>query len=143
MLNKTILMGRLTKTPELKQTGNGVSVASFSLAVERDFKDKQSGEKQTDFIDCTAWRQTADFAAKYFTKGRMAIVEGRLQVREWLDKEGGKRRATEVLVENMYFGDSKTSGTTNSAPQTAAPTFAPAEPSVFTDLSDTESELPF
>ena len=106
MLNKIILMGRLTRDPELRHTGSGTAVASFSLAVDRDFK-SQGGEKETDFIDIVAWRNTAEFVSKYFTKGRMAVVEGRLQIRDWTDKDGGKRRTAEVIAENVYFGDSK------------------------------------
>ena len=106
MLNKIFIMGRLTRDPELRRTQNGTAVTSFSLAVDRDFK-SQSGEKETDFIDVVAWRSTAEFVAKYFTKGRMAVVEGRLQVRDWTDKEGGRRRSAEVVAENVYFGDSK------------------------------------
>ena len=106
MLNKIILMGRLTRDPELRRTQSGTAVASFSLAVDRDYKD-QSGEKETDFIDIVAWRNTAEFVSKYFTKGRMAVVEGRLQIRDWTDKEGGRRRSAEVVAENIYFGDSK------------------------------------
>lgn len=106
MLNHIELMGRLTKGPELRRTQSGTAVTSFSLAVDRDFK-SQSGERETDFIDVVAWRQTAEFVSKYFTKGRMAIVEGRLQIRDWTDRDGGKRRSTEVLAETVYFGDSK------------------------------------
>lgn len=106
MLNKIILMGRLTRDPELRRTGSGTAVTSFSLAVDRDFK-SQSGEKETDFIDVVAWRSTAEFVAKYFTKGRMAVVEGRLQIRDWTDKDGNKRRNAEVLADNIYFGDAK------------------------------------
>ena len=106
MLNKIILMGRLTRDPELRRTQSGTAVASFSLAVDRDYKD-QSGENETDFIDIVAWRNTAEFVSKYFTKGRMAVVEGRLQIRDWTDKEGHKRRSAEVVSENVYFGDSK------------------------------------
>ena len=106
MLNKIILMGRLTRDPELRRTQSGTAVTSFSLAVDRDFK-AQSGEKETDFIDVVAWRNTAEFVSKYFTKGRMAVVEGRLQIRDWTDKDGGKRRTAEVIAENVYFGDSK------------------------------------
>ena len=106
MLNKIIIMGRLTRDPELRRTGSGTAVTSFSLAVDRDFK-SQSGEKETDFIDIVAWRNTAEFVSKYFTKGRMAVVEGRLQIRDWTDKEGNKRRTTELIVDNAYFGDSK------------------------------------
>ena len=106
MLNKIILMGRLTRDPELRRTGSGTAVTSFSLAVDRDFK-SQSGEKETDFIDIVAWRSTAEFVSKYFTKGRMAVVEGRLQMRDWTDKDGNKRRSAEVVADNVYFGDSK------------------------------------
>ena len=106
MLNHIVIMGRLTRDPELRRTGSGTAVTSFSLAVDRDFK-SQSGEKETDFIDIVAWRNTAEFVSKYFTKGRMAVVEGRLQIRDWTDKEGNKRRTTELIVDNAYFGDSK------------------------------------
>ena len=105
MLNRIVLMGRLTRDPELRHTGNGTAVASFSLAVDRDFK-SQSGEKETDFVDIVAWRSTADFVSKYSIKGRMAVVEGRLQIRDWTDKDGGKRRSAEVVAEHVYFGDS-------------------------------------
>ena len=113
MLNRIILMGRLTRDPELRRTGSGTAVTSFSLAVDRDFK-SQSGEKETDFIDIVAWRNTAEFVSKYFTKGRMAVVEGRLQIRDWTDKDGGKRRSAEVVADNVYFGDSKRDGGDNS-----------------------------
>lgn len=106
MLNKIILMGRLTRDPDLRRTGSGTAVASFTLAVDRDFK-SQGGEKETDFIDIVAWRSTAEFVSKYFTKGRMAVVEGRLQIRDWMDKEGNKRKSAEVIADNVYFGDSK------------------------------------
>ena len=106
MLNKIFIMGRLTRDPELRRTQNGTAVTSFSLAVDRDFKNAD-GTKDTDFIDVVAWRATAEFVAKYFTKGRMAVVEGRLQMRDWTDKEGNKRRNAEVLADSIYFGDSK------------------------------------
>ena len=109
MLNRIILMGRLTRDPELRRTGSGTAVTSFSLAVDRDFK-SQSGEKETDFIDIVAWRSTAEFVSKYFTKGRMAVVEGRLQIRDWTDRDGGKRRSAEVVADNVYFGDSNKDG---------------------------------
>ena len=109
MLNKIFIMGRLTRDPELRRTQNGTAVTSFSLAVDRDFK-SQSGEKETDFIDVVAWRSTAEFVAKYFTKGRMAVVEGRLQIRDWKDREGNNRRSAEVVADNVYFGDSKRDG---------------------------------
>ena len=108
MLNEIILMGRLTRDPDLRRTQSGTAVASFTLAVDRDYKD-QSGEKETDFIDVVAWRSTADFVSKYFAKGRMAVVRGRLQIRDWTDKDGSKRRSAEVVAENVYFGDSKKS----------------------------------
>ena len=110
MLNKIIVMGRLTRDPELRQTPNGVNVASFSVACDRDFKDKNTGEKQTDFIDVVAWRNTADFVSRFFTKGRMAVVEGRLQIRNWEDQSGNKRRTAEIVAENIYFGDSRPGG---------------------------------
>ena len=108
MLNKIILMGRLTRDPELRRTQSGTAVASFTLAVDRDYK-PQDGERETDFIDIVAWRGTGEFVSKYFTKGRMAVVEGRLQTRYWTDKDANKRRSTEVLAESVYFGDSKRS----------------------------------
>ena len=108
MLNKIILMGRLTRDPELRRTSSGTAVTSFSLAVDRDFK-SQSGEKETDFIDIVAWRSTAEFVSKYFTKGSMAVVSGRLQIRDWTDRDGGKRRSAEVVADNVYFGESKKS----------------------------------
>lgn len=107
MLNKIILMGRLTRDPELRHTQTGTAVASFSLAVDRDFKDKATGDRTTDFIDVVAWRQTGEFVSRYFTKGRMAVVEGRLQIRDWVDKEKNKRRSAEVIADNVYFGDSR------------------------------------
>ena len=107
MLNHIVLMGRLTRDPELRRTGSGTPVASFTLAVDRDFGSRENGEKETDFIDIVAWRHTAEFVSKYFTKGRMAIVSGRLQIRSWNDKDGNKRRSAEVVAENVYFGDSK------------------------------------
>ncbi len=110
MLNHITIMGRMTKDPELRRTGSGVAVANFTLAVDRDFTDKNSGEKETDFIDCVAWRQTGEFVHKYFGKGRMAVVSGRLQIRSWTDKDGNKRRTAEVVADNVYFGDSKKEG---------------------------------
>ena len=133
MLNKIILMGRLTRDPELRRTQSGTVVASFTLAVDRDYK-PQDGERETDFIDIVAWRGTGEFVSKYFTKGRMAVVEGRLQVRDWTDKDGNKRRSTEVVADNVYFGDSK-------RPESGTP----AEPSgELQELPDEEKgELPF
>lgn len=106
MLNKIFVMGRLTHDPELRRTGSGTPVCSFSIACDRDFK-SQSGEKETDFFDVVAWRATGELVSKYFTKGRMAVVEGRLQIREWQDKEGNKRRSAEINADNVYFGDSR------------------------------------
>ena len=109
MLNKIFIMGRLTRDPELRRTQNGTAVAGFALAVDRDFKNAD-GTKETDFIEVVAWRSSAEFVSKYFTKGRMAIVEGRLQLRDWQDKDGNKRRSAEVVADNVYFGDSKKEG---------------------------------
>ena len=107
MLNHIVIMGRLTRDPELRRTGSGIAVASFSLAVDRDFGGRDGGERETDFIDCVAWRHTGEFVSKYFTKGRMAVVSGRLQIRSWTDKDGNKRRTAEVVADNVYFGDSR------------------------------------
>ena len=152
MLNRIILMGRLTRDPELRRTGSGTAVTSFSLAVDRDFK-SQSGEKETDFIDIVAWRNTAEFVSKYFTKGRMAVVEGRLQIRDWTDKDGGKRRSAEVVADNVYFGDSKRDGGDHSgynpgyapapASHSAAPSNFSASGSDFAEIGEDDGELPF
>jgi len=154
MLNRIIIMGRLTRDPELRRTQTGTPVASFALAVDRDFKDKSTGERSTDFIDVVAWRQTGEFVSRFFTKGRMAVVEGRLQMRDWTDKEGNKRRSAEVVAENVYFGDSRRDGDNGgysapaygSAPADySAPSgySAPAEGNQFAELSDDDGELPF
>lgn len=119
MLNHITIMGRLVRDPELRRTGTGVAVTSFTLAVDRDFNPKDGGEKEVDFIDCNAWRGTAEFVGKYFTKGSMAIVSGRLQIRTWTDKEGNKRRNAEVVADNVYFGDSKRDGEKSSTPGNA------------------------
>ena len=149
MLNKIFLMGRLTRDPELRRTQTGTPVASFSLAVDRDFKDKSTGERTTDFIDVVAWRQTAEFVSRYFTKGRMAVVEGRLQIRDWTDKDGGKRRSAEVVADNVYFGDSKRDGGDSSG-YSAAPAYKNAAPSNFNaggsdfaEIGEDDGELPF
>lgn len=134
MLNRIILMGRLTRDPELRRTGSGTAVTSFSLAVDRDFK-SQSGEKETDFIDVVAWRNTAEFVSKYFSKGRMAVVEGRLQLRDWTDKDGNKRRTAEIVADSVYFGDSKRDGGDN-------PDYAPASSGGFAEIED-DGNLPF
>ena len=131
MLNRITIMGRLTRDPELRRTGSGIAVASFTLAVDRDFSSKDSGEKETDFIDCVAWRQTGEFVSKYFSKGRMAVVSGRLQIRNWEDDKGNKRRAAEVVADNVYFADSKK----DNAQATDNGNFAV--------LTDNDGDLPF
>ena len=138
MLNKVFILGRLTRDPELRHTQSGTAVASFSLAVDRDFKDKQTGEKTTDFIDVVAWRNTAEFVSRFFTKGRMAVVVGSLQIRAWEDKEGNKRRTAEVIAESVYFGDSKRDPLDKLADD-AAPVAPAGE---FAELDD-DGELPF
>lgn len=137
MLNRIIIMGRMVRAPELRSTQSGVSVTSFTLAVDRDFK-SQNGEKQTDFITVNAWRQTAEFVCKYFGKGRMAVVEGRLQIREWKDKDGNNRRSAEVLADNVYFGDSRPSEGSN-APDAGLP----PQPSGFDECEEEDGDLPF
>ena len=153
MLNHITIMGRLTRDPELRYTQSQTPVASFTLAVDRDFGSRDGGEKQTDFIDCVAWRQTAEFVSKYFTKGSMAVVSGRLQIRDWTDRDGGKRRSAEVVVDNMYFGESRrrdgdsgdsrsssysSYGNSGSAGKSSAPAAA-----AFAELDDGDGELPF
>lgn len=107
MLNHIVIMGRLTRDVELRRTGSGIACANFTVAVDRDFADKQSGEKETDFIDCVAWRQTGEFVSKFFRKGSMIAVSGRLQIRSWTDKDGNKRRTAEVIADNCYFAATK------------------------------------
>ena len=171
MLNHIVLMGRLTRDPELRYTQSQIPVASFSLAVERDFGNRDGGERQTDFIDIVAWRSTAEFVSKYFTKGSMAAVSGRLQIRDWTDRDGNKRRSAEVVADNVYFGESKrrdNGGDYNrsgdyarnndrqpgySAPSGGTPMFAEPESapygnvqrggSTFAELDDGDGELPF
>nr|DAT62587.1 MAG TPA: Single strand binding protein [Caudoviricetes sp.] len=147
MLNKIFIMGRLTRDPELRHTQSGTAVASFSIAVDRDFKDKQTGERATDFIDVVAWRNTAEFVSRFFSKGRMVVVVGSLQMRDWTDKDGNKRRIAEVIADSVYFGDSKRDGdsgqpSTSGYPGSYSP--PPSTPSdSFADLSDSDGELPF
>lgn len=107
MLNHIVIMGRLTRDPELRRTGSGIAVASFSVAVDRDWPNKETGEKETDFINCVAWRQTGEFVSKYFEKGSMVVVSGRLQIRPWTDKDGNKRTTAEIVADSVYFGESK------------------------------------
>lgn len=147
MLNHITIMGRMVRDPELRRTGSGTAVASFTIAVDRDFGSKESGEKETDFIDCVAWRQTGEFVSKYFTKGRMVVVSGRLQIRSWTDKDGNKRRTAEVVADNVYFADSKkedggtSSGYTGFIPNDKMTGIAQAQD--FTSLDDPDSQLPF
>ena len=157
MLNKVFMQGRLVADPELRHTSSGVAVASIRLAVDRDFKDRETGEKKADFVNVVAWRGTAEFASRYFTKGRMAIVEGRLQIRDYNDKDGNKRTAAEVVADNIYFGDSRRDGESGgggfdggyqSAPAPAAPHASYGMPPIggndqFAELDDNDSELPF
>ena len=168
MLNRIVLMGRLTRDPELRHTQTGTPVASFSLAVDRDFRDKATGDRATDFIDIVAWRQTAEFVSRYFAKGRMAVVEGRLQIRDLTDREGNKRRSAEVIADNVYFADSKRDSDASGSyappaggfgapaggymPPPAAPSgsfgapggySSPAGGDQFSDMTDDDGELPF
>lgn len=147
MLNKIFLQGRLVADPELRHTQSGLPVASFRIAVDRDYKN-QNGEKETDFINIVAWRGTAEFVCRYFTKGRMMIVEGRLQIREYTDQNGNRRYATEVVANNVYFGDSKRSddaGTRNAGQSGYNDYSQPAgyESGGFDELTDDDDELPF
>ena len=141
MLNHIIIMGRLTRDPEMRSTQSGVAVASFTLAVDRDFGGRDGGEKQTDFIDCTAWRHTAEFVSKYFSKGRMAVVSGRLQIDNYTDNDGNKRKSAKVIADNIYFGDSKKDGAAGSQSDESA-SFTPG-PSSFVPADVDSGELPF
>ena len=159
MLNKVLIMGRLARDPELRRTQTGTAVASFTLAVDRDMKNKATGERATDWIDVVAWSHTAEFVSRYFTTGRMAVVEGRLQIRDWTDKDGNKRRTAEVVADNIYFGDSKRENEGGSYAPTygnnqggyaggysaPAPSGYGAAPmgGQFAELSDDDGELPF
>ena len=160
MLNHIVIMGRLTRDPELRSTQSGVSVASFTVAVDRDFGGRDGGERQTDFIDCVAWRQTGEFVSKYFHKGSMIVVSGRLQSRKWQDREGNNRTNWEIQADNVYFGESRSSsgsysrddnGYSNSSYSNSGNSgsydggrqnSAPA-PSAFAELDDGDGELPF
>ena len=141
MLNHITIMGRLTKDPEMRRTGSGVAVTSFTIACDRDIPNKETGERETDFIDCVAWRGTGEFVDKHFKKGSMAVVSGRLQIRSWTDKDGNKRRTAEVVADNVYFGESKKeeSGYTGSAK--ATPSVAPTQNFQQIDIPD--EQLPF
>ncbi len=154
MLNHIVLMGRLVRDPELRRTQSGIAVTSFRIAVDRDYQSKDgSGDKQADFIDIVAWRNTAEFVSRYFNKGRMAVVEGRLQIRDWTDRDGNKRKSAEVVADNVYFGDSKRDGDGGGnyggggsfggynapAPDTRISDAGAA----FSELAGDDSELPF
>lgn len=146
MLNHIIIMGRLTRDPELRRTGSGLAVASFSVAVERDYPNKETGEKEVDFINCVGWRQTGEFVSKYFTKGSLIVVSGRLQMKRWVDANGNKRYDPEIVADNVYFGGDKkeSTGTTfnNALPQqfnTPAPPLTPA----YAMFDDNDEVLPF
>ena len=148
MLNHITIMGRLTRDPELRMTQSQTQVASFTLAVDRDFGGRDGGEKQTDFIDCVAWRQTAEFVGKYFAKGRMAVVSGRLQSRKWEDRDGNKRTSWEVVADNVYFGDSRRDGDSNDSRgsfsrEYEAPKSSPKPSTPFEELESDDGELPF
>ncbi|MBO6013832.1 MAG: single-stranded DNA-binding protein [Oscillospiraceae bacterium] len=148
MLNHIDVMGRLVRDPELRYTQSNTPVTSFTIAVDRDFGKTDSGERQTDFIDCVAWRSTAEYINKYFTKGRMVVVSGRLQMRDWVDKNENKRRSAEVVVDNIYFGDSRRDGESHPAPSSGGNTFdfgpgrSADTPSPFEEIED-DGELPF
>ena len=138
MLNHITIQGRLTRDPELRRTGSGVAVASFTVAVDRDFA--TNGEKETDFIDCVAWKQTGEFVSKYFAKGRMIVVSGRLQIRNRNDKDGNKRRTAEVVAENVYFGDSKSDNQNQNSGYVGS---AKVENNNFTVIDESDDQLPF
>lgn len=147
MLNHIALMGRLARDPELRRTQSGIAVASFPLAVDQDYGSRDGGERQTDFIDIVAWRSTAEFVSKYFAKGKMAVVSGRLQMHDWTDKDGNKRRSAKVVAESVYFGDSKKDGASDSREMPAqAGSMEDLKGkfgSVFTDAEPDDGELPF
>ena len=141
MLNHIVLMGRLVRDPELRQTQSGISVVSFRIAVERDFQNRDGGDKQADFIDIVAWRSTAEFVSKYFTKGRMAVASGRLQLRDWTDRDGNKRTAAEVVADRVYFGEAKRQEQKQDFHPAQGPVDVSAE--TFTELDDQGGKLPF
>ena len=153
MLNHIEIMGRLTRDPEIRYTQSQTPVTSFTLAVDRDIPNKATGDRETDFIDCVAWRSTAEFVSKYFQKGSMAVVTGRLQIRDWTDRDGNKRRSAEIMVDNIYFGDSKrrddSTGTGTYGGNTTYS--APSNPRAsetnksggWDELNSDEDELPF
>ena len=147
-MRRITMTGRLTRDPELRYTQSQTPVASFTVAVDRDFGGRDGGEKQTDFIDCVAWRSTAEFVSKYFRKGSMVVVSGRLQIRDWQDRDGNKRRSAEVVADNVYFGESRRREDDNrdsyggNSYDSNRGASAPAR-SGFEELSDDDGELPF
>lgn len=149
MLNHIVVMGRLTRDPELRSTTSGTPVASFTLAVDRDYTSRDGGERQTDFIDIVAWRQTGEFVSKYFQKGSMAVVTGRLQIRDWTDRDGNKRRSAEVVAENVYFGESKRSreggdsSYRDEPPPRSNSYDSGSKSSAFSEIDDGDGDLPF
>lgn len=146
MLNHIVIMGRFTKDPELRRTQSGIPVASFTLAVDRDYAGKDNGEREVDFIDCVAWRQTGEFVAKHFSKGRAAAVSGRLEIRNWTDKEGNKRRNAEVNADSVYFADSKREDNGSSYANETKPAAAQQQPAAYGNygmLDDDDDQLPF
>jgi single-strand DNA-binding protein len=154
-MNQIVLMGRLTRDPELRRTQSGTAVAAFTLAVDRNYVSRENGERQTDFIDIVAWRSTAEFVSKYFVKGQMAAVTGRLQIRDWTDKDGNKRRSAEVVADNIYFTESKRSRDATATAAPAPSTYSepksdysdgyatPVAPSGFSELDEDDGDLPF
>lgn len=136
MLNHIVIMGRFTHNPELRRTSSGIACCNFSIACERDIASTQTGQRETDFIDCVAWRNTAEFVSKYFSKGSMAAVSGRLQVRSWTDKNGNSRRTAEILCDNIYFGSTKTAATP-AAPEPQAPG------ADYREVEYTDADFPF
>ena len=154
MLNQIIIMGRLTRDPELRRTGSGIPVASFCVAVDRDWPNKETGEKETDFINCVAWRQKAEFVNYYFRKGSLVVVSGRLQIRKWTDNDGNNRTTAEIVAENLYFGESKKdksdAGQVSATPYASVPYYSPfnkngVKPAVtdFAMFDDDDAQLPF
>lgn len=146
MLNHITIMGRLTRDPELRRISSGLAVASFTVAVDRDWPNKETGEKETDFIDCVAWRQTGEFVSKYFAKGSMIVVSGRLQIRPWTDKDGNKRKTAEIVADNVYFGESKKKESTSTSTGPSywdSPYYTPPVRNDFAMLDDDDAQLPF
>lgn len=147
MLNQIAIQGRLVRDPDLRRTNSGKAVTSFTLVCDRDFKNQQTGEKEVDFIECVAWGGTAEMVAKYFYKGRMVVATGRLQLRDWTDKNGQKRRTAEILVNSVYFCGSKENGTQASSGADngySTPSYqVPTHAADFAELEDNDTLLPF